>query len=618
MANKRSAASSRGRDLFRTEVSSLLADLSELAGEQGSHPVPAETPPAAAEPAGEALGPVAHGTDADADAAPSSGGEAAESPAPPEQDGTPDEDLISLSPSYLPPLPPLLSPLTAAPEPAAPAGRGSSAAEPAPPPGAWAAAPEPEAPPELWPEMGPPQHRTSPPEPEVSAPWPSPPDPVALPGEWALASQPAAAPGDWGAPPEPPAAPADWVSPPEPVAALGLWPFMSDLSTAAGGWDQWPERSAAPDSPTSSPEPAGASEQWVSPPAHEPPATGQGWPPPPGDAGTAPAPGSGWAQPPGPPPAVEWPSTAAGAPEEGVLGPAVLPPVWGSDDLIEMSAPPAPPPAPAAGIADAKLPTGDITAAELAAQDQSAPAWRRSPSSQPSRLPTLAELPGWRLDGPVRGAASVPVLTGGLETDRSQRFRAAPPSYPAASGERDGSTVDQAAPSTPGVSPETAVATGSTVDQAAPSAPDVSPATAVATGPPADRSEPAPEGGGERTPQAPPAPIPATTAASAAPVPTTASSGPVAAGRPGLPLLPGGQPAPVSTRPWTLASAMQPLAPMAPPAIRTAGASLPEPAGPVLSRGRSSGVNLPFAVVVAALVAVLAVIVVLILLNHHH
>ena len=597
MANKRSAASSRGRDRFRTEVSSLLADLGELAGEQGSHPVPAETPSVAAEPAVEALGPVAHGTDADADAAPSSGGEAAESPAPPEQDGTPDEDLISLSPSYLPPLPPVLSPLTAAPEPAAPSGRGSSAAEPAPPPGAWAAAPEPEAPPALWPEMGPPQHRTSPPEPEVSAPWPSPPDPVALPGEWALASQPAAAPGDWGAPPEPPAAPADWVSPTEPVAALGLWPFMSDLSTAAGGWDQWPERSAAPDSPTSSPEPAGASEQWVSPPAHEPPATGQGWPPPPGDAGTAPAPGSGWAQPPGPPPAVEWPSTAAGAPEEGVLGPAVLPashhhpaplppmwpppaeppPVWGSDDLIEMSAPPAPPPAPAAGIADAKLPTGDITAAELAAQDQSAPAWRRSPSSQPSRLPTLAELPGWRLDGPVR---------------------AAPPSYPAASGERDGSTVDQGAPSTPGVSPETAVATGSTVDQAAPSAPDVSPATAVATGPPA--------------------PIPATAAASAAPVPTTASSGPAAAARPGLPLLPGGQPAPVSTRPWTLASAMQPLAPMAPPAIRTAGASLPEPTGPVLSRSRSSGVNLPFTVVVAALVAVLAVIVVLILLNHHH
>jgi len=45
MANKRSTASSRGRDLFRTEVSSLLADLGELAGEQAPHPVLAATPP---------------------------------------------------------------------------------------------------------------------------------------------------------------------------------------------------------------------------------------------------------------------------------------------------------------------------------------------------------------------------------------------------------------------------------------------------------------------------------------------------------------------------------------------------------------------------------------------
>src|ERR1039458_2545575 len=73
MANKRSAASSRGRDLFRTEVSSLLADLSELAGEQVAHPVPAETPPVAAEPAVEALGPVAPGTGADREAAPRPG-----------------------------------------------------------------------------------------------------------------------------------------------------------------------------------------------------------------------------------------------------------------------------------------------------------------------------------------------------------------------------------------------------------------------------------------------------------------------------------------------------------------------------------------------------------------
>jgi hypothetical protein len=84
-----------------------------------------------------------------------------------------------------------------------------------------------------------------------------------------------------------------------------------------------------------------------------------------------------------------------------------------------------------------------------------------------------------------------------------------------------------------------------------------------------------------------------------------------------LPLLPGGQAALVSTRPWTRAAAMQPLAPMAPPALRATGASLPEPAGPVLPRRRSSGVNVPFAAVVTVLVVVLAVILVLIFLDLH-
>src|ERR1035441_928801 len=86
MANKRSASSSRGRDLFRTEVSSLLADLGELAGEPGPHPAPATAHPDAAEPAAEVVEPVAHGTDADAAQAPSAGGAAEEPPAPPEPD----------------------------------------------------------------------------------------------------------------------------------------------------------------------------------------------------------------------------------------------------------------------------------------------------------------------------------------------------------------------------------------------------------------------------------------------------------------------------------------------------------------------------------------------------
>src|ERR1035437_9321965 len=86
MANKRSAPGSRNRNLFRTEVNSLLADLGELAGEPGPHPPPTAAPPDAAAPTADALEPVAHATDADADAAevPSAGGAAEESPAPPE------------------------------------------------------------------------------------------------------------------------------------------------------------------------------------------------------------------------------------------------------------------------------------------------------------------------------------------------------------------------------------------------------------------------------------------------------------------------------------------------------------------------------------------------------
>src|ERR1039458_4094810 len=576
MANKRSAASSRGRDLFRTEVSSLLADLGELAGERGPRPVPKAPPPHATEPAAGALEPVAHGSDADAGAvaaeAPSPVGAAGETPAHPESiaEGTPAaasdapepapstppeaeapadehgapevEELISFSPSYLPPLPPVLSPLTAAPEPAAPSGQGFSARELAPPPGPWVAALEPEAAPE---------------------PWPSPPEPPAPPE-------------DWVSTPEPAAAPAEWVSPPEPAATPGLWPFMSNLSTAAGGWDSWPEPGAAPDPRTFPHEPADASEQWVSPPAYEPPATGQGWPPPPGEAGTALAPESGRIEPAGPPPPMVWPSTIVGARAEGVPGPAPAAPETETPARDD------------AEIADTKLPTGEIRASELAAQDQSAPPWRRAPSSQPTRFPALSELPGWRLDGPARRPVSTPALAAGTERDRAQRFRAAPLSDPAATDEREASTADQAPPEAPGVASEVA-----------------------------DRLEPRPEGSDERAPERPPTPIPPDTATTSGP--GAATSWPAApAGRRGCPLLPGGQPAPVSTRSWTLASAMQPLAPMAPPAIRAAGVPLPEPSGPVVSRSRSAGINLPFAAVVTALVAVLVVIIVLIVLHPHH
>jgi hypothetical protein len=62
---------------------------------------------------------------------------------------------------------------------------------------------------------------------------------------------------------------------------------------------------------------------------------------------------------------------------------------------------------------------------------------------------------------------------------------------------------------------------------------------------------------------------------------------------------------------------MQPLAPLAPPALRTTGASLPEPAGPVLPRSRSSGIHVPFALVISVLVVLLAAVVVLIFVDLH-
>ena len=604
MANKRSAASSRSRDLFRTEVSSLLADLGELAGEPGPHPVPSVSPPAAADPAADALEPVGHGPDA--------GTTEATAAAPEGEAVSEDEDLISFSPSYLPPLPPVLSPLTAAPEPAPPSGPGFSVPEPAPPPGPWAAAPEPEAPPEVWPdgagssegwpEMAAPSAAW--PEPvSPPAPWPSPPAPGAAEGGRDLPPEPPPAPEVWSSAPEPPSPPAEPVAPQEPAVTPGLWPFMSDLATAAGGWDTWPALPSGPASPTSAQGPPDATERWAPPPGYETPAAGQGWPPAPGEPDVEPAPTAGWSEPTGPAPAMEWPAMVDGAPLAPAFGqvapptppphPAPLPPAWPSppgppaaerDDLVGMAAAPAPPPVSAPGppghepaeAADTKLSSQDITASELASADRSVPPWKRAPSSQPSRFPSLAELPGWRLDGPARRPVPTPGLTGGAELERTQRFRGAPPSD-SASVERGEAAIDQAPPSTPAVS-----------------------AQAV------ERPEPRPAAIEERASQAPPGPIPSA-AIAAAPVP--------AAARPGLPLLPGGQAAPVSTRSWTLAAAMQPIAPGAPPAIRAAGAALPEPVGPVISRSRSSGVSVPFPAVVTTLVVVLIAIVVLIVLS---
>jgi len=388
---------------------------------------------------------------------------------------------------------------------------------------------------------------------------------------------------------------------------------MPDLSTAAGGWDTWPEPVAAPEQWSPAEGPGAASELWNSPSPLDAPATGQGWPPMPGDAAPEAAPESDRIQPAEPPPAMEWPESVTARTPGEVLPeppvppaahhhPAPLPPVWPAPPepppvgvpgaLAETAAPPEPPPAPASGAparaaiepTGSRLPTGGITAPGLAAPEETAPAWHRAPSTQPSRFPTLAELPGWRLDGPSRRREPTSWVASRTEADIAQRFRGAPPAGTLPTGDGDGSSADEPPRSAPRIPSEPGVTRGS------------GPETMAAGG----------ESRSERPPQAPRTPTPA------------AAAEPIAASRPVLPLLPGGQAAPVSTRPWTMASAMLPLAPLAPPATHPGGAALPEAMGPVLSRNRSTGMNLPFGAVVTALVVVLALIIVLIVLGFHH
>ncbi len=301
MANKRSAASSRGRDLFRAEVSSLLADLGELAGEPGPHPVPATTPPVTDEPAAQAREAVAARPRCRCGcrAGTWSGWRSGRAPLSPTTGRCPGRG------AHLP-----LAQLPPAPSPGRRAADGG--------PGAGGTVRVGDSPPRsrLRPHGPGRPHRSRRRLRSCGRRWRQPRTGPHLPGRKRALRGPlhlirwrcrvdghprrsrqqrpvAGAPHpslrrlteEWVAPPEPPAALEQRASPAEPPTITELWPFMSDLSTAAGGWDEWPERSTAPDPPTFPPQPADASEQWVSPPAHEPPATGQGWPPPPESRG---------------------------------------------------------------------------------------------------------------------------------------------------------------------------------------------------------------------------------------------------------------------------------------------------------------------------------------------
>ena len=590
MANKRSAPSQRGRDLFRAEVSSLLADLGDLAEENAppggveeerravtgaAAPAPsvrphgrprdvteAAPPPAVpAEIAAPAPTPFAELAPPEAPREASVPAESAAPPAPPPVAFTPPpapppappgppvpppvvaeapalpplEDLPSFSPSYLPPLPPVLPAATAAA--VAPRPPASPPAVPPPsPPLGWA--------PPLW-EPGF--------EPIGDSEWPetSGPPPAV---EWSASARAARA-ADQGAvdsashhPPPPPSA--AWPSQTEPPgpetevhpAGRGLESMLglgSFFETRVGGWEM-PEvepvtrptsLETRPHLPKVPAEPTLDSFFETRAPGWEEAEARPG-----GRKATEPAAESNF--------------------ETRVGG-------W------EMPEPGHPAP-----------PAGAASAAQPATVSPGLPGFRLRPISAPARTPALAETPSWGTETPPIAPGAHPRSAPDTEADGGQRFRAAPPTDLAPPEEPAGATPADARVIP---SPTPPPASGSAV-----------------------RHEP---GLAEPAPDAPPFPAPS-------PMPSATASGlPTGAPRPGLPLLPGGMPAPVSTRPWSLGAAMQPLAPAAPPPLRPGGAPVAEPSGPSPSRLRRSGLNVPFPVVVALLIAVLAVIVVLILLD---
>lgn len=549
MANKRSAAGSRNRDIFRSEVSSLLADLGELAGDESPRPAPPPavpthpprrtsppSPPAPVEPA-TSLPPKF-----DLPAVPEvelTAPDREDVPAPPRETDfeTPaPAETAAQVPAFQVAPPPAVVPAVAEEGPPAPPEPGW-AFPPAPPPLA-AAPPEPvelDDLPSSSPSYLPPLPPTLPP---VAGPAlaPASPPPPALPPE-----------------PQPPPAAPEWASPWEPVVqpvTSTAWPEAS-ASPGAGTWNDAQMEMGPPARAVPEPEAA----------IHHPAPLPEAWPAP------VPPPGA-WA-------------------DAGGIGPS---PVSGS--TVE----PVPDPgttAPEAAATEAAWPWAHEPAPTMApVRTPGLPGWRLRAPSAPTPPPapaTLAEAPGWGLK-PMAGQTPPPEPIGrpfdGPTGDWQETSPegADPGTAPAAAGPWEEPEV--AAPARPFAVPH------ESAGEAAEAGPAVAGVTDI-----------------ERLRDAL---TPATPARSG-----TVASPP--AQRAGLPLLPGGAAAPVSTRPWSISAAMQPLKTVTPAPARAGGGGAPvaEPAR-VASPRRSGGMTLPFPVVVAALIFVLAVIVVLIVLDFRH
>jgi len=683
MANKRSTAGSRGRDLFRTEVSSLLADLGELAGDESRPPAP---PPAgsklprrvAAVPPGEPSEPVPNpppgmpeppaATAGLTEPAAAEWERGADLGTPVGVERQPEADLATPVGVEWHPETDLRTPAAVEWRPeadlATPVGvEWQPGADLATPVGVeWRPGADLATPAGVERQPGP-EPRA--PEADLTAARFAP----AAPGPAAETPMPPAAPD------APPPSPRPVEEPPTPPASgWTVPPAPPPVDTTAGGsavLDDLPSSSPSylPPLPPILPPVAGLTPAPPSPPqvplpAPQPPPIAPEWTSP-WEPVIQPVTSTAWPEPSSSPEAGSWTGALdamaplgrdVAAPAETIHHhPAPLPEAWpaplpptpeaeadafGTGLLGGSRGEPAPDPGtsgPETPLAERAWPWERETAPAISpVRAPGLPGWRLRPPLSPGHPPapaTAAGSSGWDSDRPEPGLGGPPRTPGtAADSMPGQRFRMEPAAAPTPPPEPAGRPFDPAggdgwetSPATP--EPGTArTATDAgmapTADAVTAPAPEESWDVAEVPAPTRDLGLPPDSAIGltATSPQVPgvtdierirEALTPATaprTAAGVAPAPPAAQ-------RAGLPLLPGGAAAPVSTRPWSIDAAMQPLKPATPAPPRAGGAITVAEPPRVAPAKRDGGVNVPFPVVVAALIAVLAVIVVLILLS---